>query len=351
MRVLYSLSFETYTKLQPPFEAIEPMGRGLFFFLYFVTIEMGTGVALLSGQLYSLLRKSQPPEPGWIASAGIFGLGASLLLVVWVFRKLSARRVVKQQKQFLQENYARLHCRDRRFVETTEEGLVFGCDCKTETDKWADVFSWGETDGDFVLWTRRNLANIPKGAFATEGERTHFRTTLSECVGETKVALSRSVEFCTNRGDWQRAQWLLFKRGGWIRSGGLLVWAAIVAILILSALPLFGASRAWSVPNLIGAFGFTLGAASLLDPFRRGLKVYRVPMKVWFAEDAIYVRSDRFAHRIPWAMIVWCQGDSKILLFYYRPRAVLLVPLRAIPTTQIKYVLEAIFARLPKRNA
>jgi hypothetical protein len=29
MRVSYALSFEAYNKLQPPFEAIEPVGRGM----------------------------------------------------------------------------------------------------------------------------------------------------------------------------------------------------------------------------------------------------------------------------------------------------------------------------------
>jgi integrase len=56
MRVSYLLSFETYKKLQPPFEAIEPVGRGLFFFLYLVTIEV-VGVAMLSGQLRGSLAR------------------------------------------------------------------------------------------------------------------------------------------------------------------------------------------------------------------------------------------------------------------------------------------------------
>lgn len=350
MRVSYLLSFETYKKLQPPFEAIEPVGRVLFFFIYLVTIEVGVGVTMLSGQLYSLLRHLPAPEPGWFASVEILGFGASLLAGVWVFRKLSAHRAVREHDEFLRESYARLHCRDRRFVETTEESLVFGCDCKTDADTWTDVLSWGEVDGEFVLWTRRNITSIPKDAFVTEGERTLFRTTLSEHVAGNKVALSRSVEFFANRRDWQRAKWLLFRRGGWVRSGGLLLWAACVTVFILIALPFFGGKDAWSAPSLIGACGFTLAAAFLLDPLRRRPQGWRIPMKAWFAEDAIYARSDRFTLRIPWGMIVWCQGDAKILLFYYRPRCLLLIPLRAIPTSQLKYVLETIAARLARTS-
>jgi hypothetical protein len=348
MRVVYSLSFESYNKLQPPFEAIGPIGRGLFFFLYFVTIVVGVGVAMLSGQLYSLLRHLPASAPGWLGSAEVFGFGVILLAGVWVFRKLSARQANKEHHDFLRESYARLHCQDRRFVETTEEGIVFGCDCKTSADRWADVLSWSELEDDFVVWSRRNLVSIPKEAFDSEGERTLFRRTLSECAGATRVALSRSVEFCANRGDWRRAKWLLFKRGSWVRSSVLLLCAIGGASFILFALPFFGASNGWSAPNLIGACGFTFGAVFLLDPLRRSPHGSRIPMKVWFAEDAIYVRSDRFAFRIPWGMIVWCQGDSKILLFYYRPGSVLLIPLRAIPQLQLKYVIESILLRLPR---
>ena len=170
MRVAYSLSFERYNKLQPPFEAIAPAGRGLFFFLYFVTIVVGVGVAMLSGQLYSLLRHSPAPSPGWFGSAEIFGFGVILLTGVWASRKLSARQANKEHHDFLRESYTRLHCQDRRFVETTEEGIVFGCDCKTSADRWLDVLSWGEARGDFVVWSRRNLVNIPKEAFDSEGE-------------------------------------------------------------------------------------------------------------------------------------------------------------------------------------
>jgi len=351
MRISYLLSFETYKKLQPPFEAIEPVGRGLFFFLYLMTIEVGVGVAMLSGQLYSLLRRLPAPEPGWFASVEIFGFGASLFAGVWVFRKLSARRAVREQGEFFRESYARLHCRDRRFVETTQEGLVFGCDCKTEADTWADVLSWGEMDGDFVLWTRRNITSIPREAFLTEGERTQFQATLSEHVGGISVAVSRSVEFCANRGDWRRAKWLMFRRGGWVRSGGLLLWALCVAVFILIALPFFGANDVWSAPGLIGACAFTLAAAFLLDPLRRGPYGWTIPMKVWFAKDAIYIRSDKFALRIPWGMIVWCQADAKTLLFCYRPGCLLLIPLRAIPVSQLKHILLEINARLPRSSS
>jgi len=85
MRVSYSLSFETYKKLQPPFEAIEPLGRGLFFALYLVTIELGVGFTMLTVQLYAALSDSPTPEPGWLASLGIFGFGAALLAGVWGF--------------------------------------------------------------------------------------------------------------------------------------------------------------------------------------------------------------------------------------------------------------------------
>ena len=187
-----------------------------------------------------------------------------------VFRKLSARRTVREHGEFLRDSYGRLHCRDRRFVETTEDGVVFGCDCKTEAETWADVGSWWEMDGEFLLFTRRNTVGIPKGAFGTEGERTEFRATLSGHAG--KDALSQIAKFFASRGDWKRARWLLFMKEGWIRCGALLLWAGCMTVFILMALPFFGSNDAWSAPSLIGACGFTLAAVSLLDPLGRGLK-------------------------------------------------------------------------------
>jgi len=270
MRVSYSLSFETYKKLQPPFEAIEPLGRGLFFALYLVTIELGVGFTMLTVQVYAALSDLPAPEPGWLASLEIFGFGAALLAGVWGFRKLSTRRAIREHGEFLRDSYGRLHCRDRRFVETTKDGVVFGCDCKTEAETWEDVGSWCETDGEFVLSTRRNTVSIPKGAFVTEGERTEFRATLSDHAG--KDALSEVAKFFANRRDWKRARWLLFVRGGWFRLGALFLWAGCVTVFILMALPFFGSNDAWSVPSLIGSCGFTLAAAFLLDPLGKDLK-------------------------------------------------------------------------------
>ena len=245
------------------------MGRGLLLFLYLVTIETGVGASMLSGQLYALLSGLPAPEPGWLASVETFGFGASVIAGVWVFRKLSTRRAVREQGEFLRESYARLHCRDHRFVEATQEGLVFGCDCKTETDSWS-VLSWWEMNDDFVLCTPRNTARIPKDAFVTEGERTEFRATLSARV--PGLALSQIMGFLANRSNWRRLKWVLFRGGGWVRSSMLLLWAGCVTVFIMLALPFFGSNDAWSVPSLIGACGFTLAATSLLDPLRGGFK-------------------------------------------------------------------------------
>ncbi len=211
MRVAYSLSFERYNKLQPPFEAIAPVGRGLFFFLYFVTIVVGVGVAMLSGQLYSLLRHSPAPSPGWFGSAEIFGFGVILLTGVWASRKLSARQANKEHHDFLRESYTRLHCQDRRFVETTEEGIVFGCDCKTSADRWLDVLSWGGSRATSWCGVAGILSTFRRKPSIRKAKRTQFRRTLSECVGASRVELSRSVEFCATRRDWQHAKWLLFR--------------------------------------------------------------------------------------------------------------------------------------------
>jgi hypothetical protein len=347
MRVTYSLSYESYLNLQPPFRANGPVGSGMFYVLYFAALVTGAGVALLCGQAFAAVGGTQDAAPGWSTSAAVFAVGAFALASAWGVRKLSARSAAKENAEFLRESYGRLHCRDQRFIETTKEGVIFGCGCDSQTDAWSQLFCWAETDRDFTLWTRRNLASIPKEAFGREAERTEFRATLAERAGESQMEMSRAVEFTVNAEDEWHAKLLLFRQAGWKRKGLLTLLAIFLGSAIVFHLPFVGAGEAWTVPHVVGAFGAMLGAAFWLDHLRRGWSVDKIHLKVWFAEDGIYVRSDQFTLRIPWGFVLWCTADSNILLFCYRPGGLLLIPMRAIPPAQMGHVMQAIIERLP----
>jgi hypothetical protein len=336
MRVSYSISQDTFVGLQPPFLAIEPLGRALFFFLFlhFVTIFTGVGFVLVFVHIAYFLGQSPPPSSSLTNATMLFGLGVVVLAGVWVAREIIVRNSRKQREQFLRDRYSSLHCRDDRFVETTEDGLLFGCGCKTDSIPWSHFTTLAETNGAFVLFTRAEVLVVPKGAFASEAARTEFRVILSERLSHDRSLTARAIEFACTRKDWHNAQWLQFKAGGWIRLAGLAALAALEGAMILFFVPLFDAGARWSGPFVAGACLFALLIVVLVFVLRRKPPLYRLPLKAWFSEEVIYIQSPIAEGRITWSQISGCIADRRSLILSNNGQVVLLIPQRCIPPAQ-----------------
>src|ERR1700692_4576119 len=108
MQVSYSISEGTFVGAQPPFLDIEPLGRGLFFFMHFVTIFTGVGFVLVFVSIAFFLGQSPPPSTSLANATLVFGLGVLVLIGVWVARKIIALSSRKQHEQLLRDRYLRL---------------------------------------------------------------------------------------------------------------------------------------------------------------------------------------------------------------------------------------------------
>src|SRR4029077_7796716 len=143
-------------------------------------------------------------------AAWIVGLSAASILGVWIASRISVRQTRRQHEDFLEDGYAHLHCRNERFVESTEEGLLFGCNCDQVLRSWSQFMASIETDKSFVLYTNFEVLDIPKAAFSGGGEQTEFRALLSQRLTQEKSLTARAIEFSSNAQDWRHASWLLF---------------------------------------------------------------------------------------------------------------------------------------------
>jgi YcxB-like protein len=351
MRVTYSLSYETFVGLQPPFKAIEPIGRGLSFFIHFAIVLTGVGFVLFTSSLslFSFLDSSSLSGPVLLKAIEVSSVGALALAVVWSVRKVSARRARSEQEVFLRDSFNRLHCRHQRFVETSEDDLRFGCPCKTQLRPWSQFMTLAETDKGFVLCTRAEALVIPKDAFASEGERTEFRAVLTQRLTHGKSLAARAIDVTCNREDWRDAQRLQFKLGGWVRSVGFAMLALVDAALILFFVPFFDESGRVSPPQIAGAvcFGFLLIVLNHL--LRRNPPRHLLPVKIWLAEDAIYLQSAIAESRIPWDEVSTCVADHKCLLIVQRDHSLILIPQRFVTSEQRRGLLELLRTKVGRR--
>lgn len=347
MRVSYSIPYGTFVSLEPPFVPIGPIGRGLCFMMYFAVTFAGAGFVVLFVRLAFLLHLS--PYPGGSLSKAfvVAGLGSFPLAGIWLLRKISANQARRQQEDFLRDTYQRLHCRDERFFETVEDGLLFGCCCRAARKKWPEFNMLLETDQDFVLGFENETHAIPKAAFHSEADRTGFRALLSAHLAQNKSFTARAIEFTCTRADWRNAWWLQFKLGAWLGSAGWIMLAALEVVAILFFVPFLNDIGRLAPPFEVGACVFVLLLAFANSLLRQKRTAVKLPLKIWIAEDAIYLQSPVAEARIPWSHITACIYDQKSLLLLHNARPVVVIPQRFIAPAQREYVLTVLRAKLP----
>lgn len=346
VRVPYAISYEAYVATQRPFTPLDPVGFGLLFILEFAVMVAGIGFVLVAVRVTFLLGATPWRSANLAKGIGVFALGGLPILGIWMGRKISARKMLREHNEFLRASFGRLHCRDQRFIEVQDEGVIFGCACKTPLIPWPQLSTLSETESNFVIAAGSEMHIIPKPAFPTEAERTEFRTMLSEKLHQTKTLTARTIEFECRNADWRNARWLLFKAGGWKFQAMMAVSACVGTIMILSFAPAFDDHARFTAPFIAAACIFAAIVLMLVVLLRRKPARYRGLLKVSFAEDAIYVQSPVSEIRIPWHMVTGCIGDKRSLILIQRPFSMLLIPVRSMLRAQGEYIIERLRAKL-----
>jgi hypothetical protein len=346
MRLTYTIPYEAFVALQPPFVSEEGPGLGLMLFFQFAGALAGIGFMLMAVRAAHIVGWTPWPSAPLYRGAIEFALGAFAVVGVWYFRRRSAKSMQREHTEFLRDSYSRLHCRSARFVEVTDEGLVFGCDCKKAINPWNRLSAVVESPLGFMIAGGRETQIVPSAAFGSEAQRTEFRQLLSDKLNENKTFNARTIEFECVAEDWRNAAWLRFKAGGWLRAIGVAILACFGAGMILYFGPMVDYDARFDPPFVAGAIAFVALVLLLLWMRRRRPKPYLGPLKVAFAEDAIYVQSRASESRVPWHQVTGLLIDRKCLILVQRFTTVLLIPGRYISPVQGRYIVELLREKL-----
>ena len=350
MRINYGISFDSFSRMQPALQPAAPVAAGLRFSLAFIIEILGAAFVMLFVHVAFLLGFSQQSGGSVITAVIAFVLAGGCLLAVWGWRKWQARDSLRKQADFQRFKYGKLHCPDRRFVETLQSGLLFGCDCGAQEMAWGGISTLLENDRDFIIAGTTQTEAVPKAAFASEAERTEFRALVSDRMTENKSATARSVEFAYTAQDWRHARWLQFKMGAWKRELMLAVMACWATGLSLFFLQFMNDVHDLTPAYYAGGAAFAAILIAVSSAVRRPKVQTGIPFRVSFADDAIYVESPAVEMRILWQAVTGCLADRKSLLFIHSKKRLLLIPLRSLAPLQGMYIFQLLGAKLAGRE-
>ncbi len=271
------------------------------------------------------------------------------MTALWLSRRHSTKSALRQQKEFLDYSYARLHCAKARFLETCEEGILSGCNCGCELTAWQQFTSLMEIDKHFILATRFSRLVLPKAAFQLEADRTEFRTLVSEKLSQ-QIAVARSVEFTCTSNDWRNARWLEFKLGGWLRLFALFSFACIEAVTSLYLVTFYGVEGLFTPQVWAGACCFAALLLALVPLFQKKPVRPIAQMKVSFADDAIYIQSAASLSRVEWSRVKGIVADKNCIVLAYEKKLMLLIPQRSIHPVQRPYLAEILETKLAPKH-
>ncbi|HKV05269.1 MAG TPA: YcxB family protein [Candidatus Acidoferrales bacterium] len=348
MRITYSFPYEAFVALQPPFVPLDRPELGLILFFQFAGALAGIGFMLITVRIVHLFGWTPWPSAPMYRGAAEFALGGFAVAAVWYFRRRSAQSMRREHDEFLRDRYARLHCRNERFFEATDEGLVFGCNCSNELVPWSRLTAMVESPLGFVVAGERDSHIVPNTGFANAAQRTEFRRLLSENLNRNKTLSARTVEFECSRRDWRDAGWLRFKAGGWTRVVALTVQACGGVGMILYFGPFVDYDARFDSPFVAAAVAFVAIVVILMLVIRRRPSGYFGPLKASFAEDAIYVQSPVSESRVPWPQVTGCMIDRKCLILVQSSLAMLLIPSRYISPVQGGYIMKLLSEKLTR---
>jgi YcxB-like protein len=266
----------------------------------------------------------------------LLGAGGATAAVIWGLPKIQAREIRREHQVFLNERFSKLHCPNDRYLETSEDGFVFGCGCKRTNYGWSQLVSVVESGDVFIIRTKDAVEVVPKPAFPDEAAITEFRQLLASHMDRPSALKARAVEVMCTRSDLRWARWLHVRRGGgWRGILGRVALAVGFAVYLGYLAVQFDPSM-----RRDGLLLFECGALGLLLYMflSRRRPPYRGPLRVWFSEEALHVEYPFSLIRLEWYRFIAYLEDSHNLLLYQDPQTYLALPQRFIESGQREYV-------------
>jgi len=317
MRLSYTVKFEDFRALQPPFTIVAGKNAGFKGALTACALIVGLGALCFVQGL------------GLPVAAFLVGLGLLAGTCAYFYELRTVKRKMEQYDKRLRDNFQRIHCRDQRNFAADENGYSLNCKCGTVTRPWAELSSFSENPTHFALITKMDTQVIPKSAFTSAADITEFRALVSGKVHQDKPATSPYIDFALGPEDYRAASRLhTMQGGGWRRLAKAFATAAISVLGCLAIWKYVSPSRD---PLLLVGLILVLVGAPLYGALRRKKNnKYFGPLRVYFSEEGIYAQYPSTQSRRPWSHFIGYLENSDVILLYLSPAFYTVIPKHAL---------------------
>lgn len=337
MKLTYSIAFEDFKALQPPFTTRAGSNLG------FKGALVACGLISILG-VFLLIEGAGLPVGMFLIGLGIVAAAAA-----YFYEQHSVHGKAKEHDKKLDRAFQQIHCPDQRVFEANENGFTTNCKCGTVTRPWSELTSISENKTHFAFNTKAGGQLLPKSAFPTEAEITEFRALISGKLNQDKPATAPHFDFALRAEDHRAAYWLhALKGGGW---RGLLKVLVVYACIIYGAFVFWNSIAALNDPVRAGLIG-GLVALPLLRIVKQRRKRYLGPLRIYFSEEGLHLQDPANQSRTSWRQFVGYLEGSRIILLYYNPKLYRVVPKRALTGQAARFqtMVEAKLRRFDYRN-
>lgn len=336
MRLTYTIKFEDFRTLQPPFPTSAGTNAGFKGVLVACALIAMLGVFCLTQGL------------GVPVAVFLMGLGLVAGMCAYFYEQRSVQTKKGKYEQKIAAEFQRIHCRDQRVFEADENGFTTSCKCGTVTRPWSELTSFSENKTHLAFNTKMGGQILPKSAFAAEAQVTEFRALATGKLNQDKAATAPHFDFALRRSDYREAYWLhTLKGGGW---RGLAKALASYACVIYVVFVLWNSLAA----NPAARFGLISGLVvpPVLMIARRQRRQHLGPLRVYFSETGLHLQDPANQSRTSWDLFAGYLEGKGLMLLYYNTKLYRIVPKRALTGQAAKFqaLVEAKLSPYDYRN-
>ncbi len=322
MRLTYTIKFEDFRTLQPPFPTSAGSNAGFKGVLVACALIAALGV-------FCLVQGFGLPVGGFL-----IGLGLVAAISAHFYEQRSVQTKKEGHEKKIATEFQRIHCRDQRIFEADENGFTANCKCGTVTRPWTELTSFSENTTHFAFNTKMGGQILPKSAFASEAQVTEFRALATGKLNQDKPVTAPHFDFALRRVDYREAYWLhTLKGGGW---RGLAKALAIYACMMYGVLVLWNSIAANKPGARAGLIGGLVGLP-LLRIARTQRRQYLGRLRVYFSDQGLHLQDPANQSRSSWDQFVGYLEGNGMMLLYYNPKRYRIIPKRALTGQAAKF--------------
>ncbi len=343
MKLIYHCEFSDFRALFPANESLRakpgPLYLGIIFALFFV----GFGLLTLlqdAGPTSSIRRSAEPP-----AALAFIAIGAAVGAASYFQHKRTTKKLHERFEAALREKFKGTHCLNRREIELSAEGIRTTCNCGSTLRPWSELVGFAENAQFFQLGTRQETHVVPKRIFASESERTEFRTLISQKAERIQVLTGTRVQFAYTKADYKKAKMLHYRKG----TSRRFKLEVLAMLMTLAWLCFYGLKHSFGLPigvaEGIGIFGLC-AVLRLMPLIKRPRQRFHGLLTALFNESGIQLQDASGMASLRWQDYNRFVEDDSYWLLYHKNKTYRIFPKRAFQQQQATEFGELIEQRL-----